>query len=217
MANTNPNISITDALVVCNGEMGVTKHEFRQLTIEDPFLVAADGGANILRRWKIRPHLIIGDLDSVIPLTKRVFSDVETILVADQDSTDLEKALDYLVLHKYERALIFGATGRQLDHTVANLSIFLKYKERIELTIKDPLFDIYYVGREKTVDTHAGQRVSLVPSGLCRGIVTDGLRYALKDEVMEFGRREGVSNEAVGDKVTVRVAKGDLLMMVRRG
>ena len=214
--NTTHNYSITDAFVICNGDIGMTKSEFRAFIQDDPFLICADGGANRLRRWKIRPHLIIGDLDSLIPLTKRVFSDVETILLADQDSTDLEKALDYLVVHKYERAVIFGATGNQVDHTLANISILLKYKERIDLTIKDPLFDLFYVDREITVRTTPGQRISLMPAGVCRGVVTKGLRYGLSNETMEFGVREGVSNEALGESVTVRVAEGNLLMMVKR-
>ncbi|MGE5315213.1 MAG: thiamine diphosphokinase [Acidobacteriota bacterium] len=208
--------SITDAIVVCNGDIGLTKHQFRSMIEEDPFLVAADGGANRLRRWKIRPHLMIGDLDSVIPLTKRIFSDVETIFLPDQDSTDLEKALDYLVEHHYKRAAVFGATGNQLDHTLANISILLKYRERIDLVLKDAMFDIFFAGREKTIPARVGQRISLMPACFCRGIVTEGLKYPLKNEAMEFGVREGVSNEAVADSVTVRVAEGDLLMMVQR-
>ena len=141
--NTAPKYSMTDALVVCNGDIGMTKNEFRMIAEGDPFLVCADGGANRLRRWKIRPHLIIGDLDSLIPLTKRVFSDVETVYLPDQNRTDCEKALDYLIEHQYERAVIFGATGHQIDHTLANISILLKYRNRIDLVMKDDQFDIF--------------------------------------------------------------------------
>jgi thiamine pyrophosphokinase len=214
--NSTPKYSITDAFVVCNGDIGMTKNEFRKLTEDDPFIICADGGSNRLRRWKIRPHLIIGDLDSMIPLTKRVFSDVETIFLPDQNSTDLEKALDYLIAHKYERAVIFGATGNQVDHTLANFSILLKYQGRIELTIKDALFDIFFVDKEITLPTAPGQRISLMPAAVCRGITTTGLRYPLSNETLEFGVREGVSNEALGESITVRVKDGSLLMMVKR-
>jgi thiamine pyrophosphokinase len=214
--NTTQKFSTTDALIVCNGDIGMTNNAFRAQIGDDPFLVCADGGANRLRRWKIRPHLIIGDLDSVIPLTKRVFSDVETIVLTDQNSTDLEKALNYLIERNYKRAVIFGATGNQIDHTLANISILLKYKGRIDLLIKDAMFDIFFVPREKTLPARAGQRISLMPTGICRGITTEGLRYPLSNEALEFGVREGTSNEALGDSVTVRVNEGNLLMMVER-
>lgn len=208
--------SITDALVVCNGDIGMTKQAFRALIEGDPLLVCADGGANRLRRWKIRPHVIIGDLDSLIPLTKRVFSDVETILLPDQNSTDLEKALDYLLEHNYKRAVIFGATGNQIDHSIANISILLKYSARMDLMLKDPIFDIFFTTGKRTFPSKPGQRFSLMPAGVCRGVTTQGLLYPLSNEALEFGVREGVSNQAVGDSVTVSVKEGNLLMMIER-
>lgn len=216
METLTQKFSITDALVICNGDIGMTKTVFRGMIEADPLLICADGGANRLRRWKIRPHVIIGDLDSLIPLTKRVFSDVETVYLPDQNSTDLEKALDYLIEHKYERAVIFGATGNQIDHTLANISILLKYKDRIDLMIKDAAFDIFFVNREKTLAVTRGQRISLMPTGVCRGVTTTGLRYPLSNEEIAFGVREGISNEALEDSITVRVKEGNLLMMVQR-
>jgi len=208
--------SYTEAVVVCNGEIGMSKEEFRLLLRDNPFVVCADGGANRLRRWKIRPHLIMGDLDSLIPLTRRVFSDIETIDVPDQNATDLEKVLDYLVVRKYTRAVIVGATGNQIDHTLANMSILLKYRSKIDMMYKDPLFDMFFIEGVASIMTEPGQRISLMPFGLCSGITTTGLRYALSGETMEFGSREGVSNEATGGEVTVSVGQGNLLMMVRR-
>jgi len=208
--------SQTDAVVVCNGEIGMIKTEFLRLLTDDPLVVCADGGANRLRRWKIRPHLIIGDLDSVIPLTKRVFSDVETIHIADQNSTDLEKVLDYLTAHSFARAVVVGATGAQIDHTLANISILLKYRDRLDIVFKDALFDMFFINGVTTVMTAPGQRISLMAMGRCEGVTTQGLLYPLEGDTMAFGVREGVSNEATGNEVTVTVAGGCMLMMVRR-
>ena len=211
-----PLLTHTDALVVCNGEIGMTKEHVRRLLADRPFVVCADGGANKLRRWKIRPDLIIGDLDSVIPLTRRVFSDIETIHLPDQNSTDLEKAFEYLIAHKFARAVVLGATGEQVDHTLANISILLKYRKKLDLVMKDALFDLFFVDGTARVATVPGQRISLMPIGLCTGVTTDGLRFPLSHEAMEFGVREGVSNEATGAAVTVTVADGSMLMMVKR-
>jgi thiamine pyrophosphokinase len=214
--NTSRVFSFTDAVVVCNGEIGMTKVEFLALVQHNPFIVCADGGANRLRRWKIRPHIIIGDLDSLIPLTKRVFSDIETLHMPDQNTTDLEKVLEYLIDHRYSRAVVVGATGNQIDHTLANISIMLKFRGKIDLLFKDTEFDVFIVEGATTLTTVPGQRLSLMPIGLCSGITTVGLRYTLSDESMAFGVREGISNEATGEKVTVSVRDGSLLMMVKR-
>ncbi len=214
--NSSQMHSFTDAVIVCNGEIGMTKVEFLSLLHDNPFIVCADGGANRLRRWKIRPHIIIGDMDSLIPLTQRVFSDIETLRIPDQNTTDLEKVLEYLINHRYARAVVVGATGNQIDHTLANISIMQKYRGKIGLLFKDTEFDVFFVEGVTTVMTVPGQRISLMPTGLCSGITTDGLRYPLSNESMAFGVREGISNEATGEKVTVTVRDGGVLMMVKR-
>lgn len=210
--------SSTNALVVCNGEFGMTKKEFLPLVNDAPFIVCADGGANKMRRWKIRPHLIIGDMDSLIPLTKRVYSDVEMLTIPDQNTTDLEKVFEYLVNHNYTHVVVASATGNRIDHTLATIGTVLKYGTNMDIVIKDALFDMFFVKSARTIETKPGQRISLMPFGVCAGVTTEGLRYPLAHGTMEFGVRDGISNEAVGDvvTVTVTVGEGSVLMMVQR-
>ena len=63
------------------------------------YIVCADGGANHARRLGITPDIIIGDLDSITASTKNYFKKIPLVLVADQYSTDLEKAIGCTIKH----------------------------------------------------------------------------------------------------------------------
>ncbi|HTY11835.1 MAG TPA: thiamine diphosphokinase [Bacteroidota bacterium] len=201
------------AIIICNGEV-LPKKAMRPLLNGKPFIVCADGGANKARKLGIRPDVIIGDLDSISPATKRYYSRVKTIRVPSQYSTDLEKALDYLVENRYQDAVVVGATGGRPDHSLSNLSILKKYCERIRLVFSDPLCDIHLIGRKIIFDSPIGAIISLLPLGRCGGITTKGLKYPLRNEPLELGVREGTSNAVVSSPVSITVQHGSLLLFI---
>ena len=201
------------ALIICNGEV-LSAQEMRPLLKTEPFIVCADGGANKARKLGIHPDVIIGDLDSISPSTRKFFSRVKTIHVASQYSTDLEKALDYLIAHHYRNAVVVGATGGRPDHSLSNLSIFRKYRKRIRLIFSDSLCDIHLIDRKILFAASPGALVSLLPLGRCDGITTAGLKYPLRNESLELGVREGTSNVVVSSPVAISIKKGNLLLFL---
>src|SRR5512147_2444542 len=102
------------ALVICNGEMPAKKI-ITPLLKNKPFIICADGGANKARVLGIAPHFIIGDLDSITENTKRFFKSVPIVRIEDQYSTDLEKALNYLISFGFTSAVVAGAMGERPD------------------------------------------------------------------------------------------------------
>lgn len=201
------------ALVICNGEMPSQKLIAPFLKTK-PFILCADGGANNARPFGITPHLIIGDLDSITQKTRLFFSTVPIIHNPDQNNTDLEKALNYLLSNNIPSAIIIGATGDRADHTMSNFSILVKYHKRISLRFIDERCTVEVVRRSVRFRAQPGQQISLVPMGKCTGITTSGLKYPLKGESLEPGVREGLSNEATGSTVTVSVKRGNLLLFI---
>lgn len=201
----------THALVVCNGEMP-SRALIAPLLKRRPYILCADGGANRIRSFGITPHAIIGDLDSITDRTRHHFSDVPVIHEPDQNSTDLEKALDHLLGLRVRSAVVIGATGERADHTVSNLSILAKYHTRLALQFLDERCTIEAVRKRVRFRAPLGQQISLVPMGLCEGVTTAGLKYPLRSERLAFGVREGTSNEAVATTVTVSVRSGHLLL-----
>ncbi|MFH1537284.1 MAG: thiamine diphosphokinase, partial [Patescibacteria group bacterium] len=113
-------------IVIANGDLSKQKIDFS----EYDFIVATDGGANHLVNLKIKPDIIIGDFDSISKKAIKKFDDVEQIRVYNQNKTDLEKALDYLMEEKCEIVDIFGATSNErIDHTLANIFLLKNYSD----------------------------------------------------------------------------------------
>lgn len=177
-----------------------------------PFIICADGGANKARAFGITPQCIIGDLDSITQKTLHYYSSVPIFHVADQNSTDLEKALDYLLTNNFRSATIIGATGDRPDHTMSNYSILLKYHSSLQVQFMDDWCTVEVVTKQIRFTAEIGQQISLVPMGKCSGIITAGLKYPLKNESLKLGVREGSSNEAIAPAVMVNVKQGSLLL-----
>jgi thiamine pyrophosphokinase len=201
------------ALVICNGEMPSLKLIAPFLKTK-PFIVCADGGANKARPFGITPHVIIGDLDSITQKTRHYYSTVPVIHNPNQNNTDLEKALDHLLECGITSATVIGATGDRPDHTMSNFSILLKYQKKLALRFFDERCTVEVIRTSVRFRAVPGQQISLVPMGKASGITTSGLKYPLKNEALELGVREGLSNEAVGSTVSVSVKKGGLLLFI---
>jgi thiamine pyrophosphokinase len=199
------------ALVICNGEVP-SKKILSPFLKAKPFILCADGGANKARAIGITPDCIIGDLDSITKSTRRYFSSAPIIHLPDQESTDLEKALDYLLQNKFTTAVVAGATGERPDHMFSNFSILLKYHTKISMKFLDERCSVEIVRKKIRFGAKVGQQISLVPMGKCSGIVTKGLKFPLNNETLELGVREGSSNEATRRMVSVSVKKGSLLL-----
>ena len=87
-------------------------------------IVCADGGALHARELGLRPHAIIGDLDSLTPVQVSEFEAAGCRIVAhpaEKDETDLELALLHCCEIGAETVTILGALGGRFDQTMANL------------------------------------------------------------------------------------------------
>lgn len=199
------------ALIIANGEMPDAAFLRDQLEA-GMLVVCADGGANAARELGIRPDAIVGDLDSVSPETLAHFRDVLVHADRSEDTTDLEKAVNWTLAQDRDEIVIVGALGQRLDHAVGNLGVLPKFHRQAAIRVVDARGTLTYIGREVLFDARPGEIVSLVPLNRCEGITTTGLRYALDGEALELGTREGTSNVVTSTPVSVRVERGHLLL-----
>jgi thiamine pyrophosphokinase len=200
------------ALILCNGERP-SKRLLIKLTRESDLVVAADGGANVARWAGITPDVIIGDLDSIRPATRKQFSSSMVIHMTRQDNTDLEKALDFVVTRGMREAVVVAATGQRLDFTLGNLSVIWAYAGRLRIVFRDDAFTAVPVGKRLRIHARPGTTVSLIPFGACSGITLRGLRYPLREARMGVGEI-GVSNVVERSPFTVQVRKGHMLLVL---
>lgn len=178
-------------------------------------LIALDGAANRLHAWSERPDIIIGDLDSY---RNGFGSTVPVVHDPDQETNDLEKGLRWALRQGITSAVVLGATGLRLDHTLKNLSVLKQFDEQLTLWFEDQYAEIRLMTAARSqleLRGHVGQPVSLFPlSGRVEGIVTEGLKYPLHDEALENGVRDGSSNELIGTHARITLRSGDLLVFL---
>ena len=146
------------------------------------------------------------------PSTRTFFKSIPHLLIDDQNSTDLEKAIEYCIKRKATSIDVIGWSGDRIDHTTGSLGCFKKYGKRVSLRFHDALGELTLIQKQVQLKMIKGEKLSLIPLDRCTGVTTKNLKYALHNETLELGVREGISNEAIASRVTIHVKKGTLLL-----
>jgi thiamine pyrophosphokinase len=198
------------ALIVANGTLP-SPTILTALIISSDFCLAADGGADKLIEVGIVPDAVIGDFDSS---GSNIPDSVERISAPDQNFTDLEKAVKYLIAAQYSSIVMAGVTGDRLDHTFGALSILAKYAHVVKMGIVDDIGTAQLVvgifSHKATID----QTISLMALGPVSSVTTTGLKWNLDHEALASGVRDGISNVAVTEDVTITSTSGQLLVYI---
>ena len=182
-------------------------------------VVGVDGGTRHLLRLGILPDFVTGDFDSLTAeeLAALAARGVRIVPTPDQNYTDFDKALTFTLDELgAERVRVFGASGGRLDHIYSNLSALIKYGRRADIRLVDETGETWLIDG-KTIITGADlprRTLSLLAFGPADGVTTTGLRWPLQDESLAPGVRDGTLNEVTEETVTVRVQRGDLLILL---
>ncbi|MBN2279365.1 MAG: thiamine diphosphokinase [Candidatus Marinimicrobia bacterium] len=197
------------AMVVANGDQ-LSFNLLKKMAQKSDFLLAADGGANHLFQMKIRPHAILGDLDS---LHINFFQgDVKVIPRLSQEVNDLEKSILFLRSSGYQNILLTGVHGQRDDHFFAALQLVKKYLRKVRISILTDYSEIFALGPgNHRIFADKDKLFSVF--GFPRGyeIRTENLKYPLKGENL-FESSRGISNVSLANQVTIQISKGCLLI-----
>ena len=183
-------------------------------------VVGADGGAAQALAWGLTPHVVIGDMDSLPDRARASLAANGCEFIVHpraKDETDLELALSYVVERGCQEAIIFGALGGRLDHTIANLLLlalprFAATQIRIVGDREEAL--LVRDGRSVAFEGLPGDLVSLLPlGGDASGVTTAGLAWVLGGDTLRFGSSRGVSNEMTDSTARITVEYGCLLVV----
>ena len=195
--------------IICNAPIeNISK--VKEKIVNFPVLVAVDGGINHCYRLNLHPELIIGDFDSADPTLLENFANIpKKSYPQDKDKTDLEIALELVYHPNVKEITVFGALGGRTDHTLGNLILLSRYPGKVFLeTDRERMF---VIDHQAELATHPGQLISLIPlNGPVKGIHTKELKWALKNGTLDK-QFIGLSNEALGEQVSISVKEGDLL------
>jgi thiamine pyrophosphokinase len=201
------------ALFFAHGD--VSENEFRKIkNIQFDIIIAADGGALNALQGGYRPDYVVGDLDSISADINAKLPDTEFIHRPSQELNDLEKALIFCQEQGVTDITLLGISGKRLDHTLNNLSVFCRYDQNFEMTIYDAHSRIYIVRDKWHYSAKPNQLISLIPVGIVEGVKTEGLAFPLNNEPLIFGEREGLSNYIVSNPVKVKIKNGILFVFI---
>ncbi|MFB1004222.1 MAG: thiamine diphosphokinase [Bacteroidia bacterium] len=198
------------ALVIANGEM--CAYEILTSLMEwCPYMVVCDGAYTRIKNLQITPDVVIGDFDSLENVGRELHT--QYIHLEDQETTDLEKAIDHLVEKGYTDINVIWASGKRLDHTINNFATLAKYFE-IRIVLIDDYSRSFILPKNYNKRYEKGQALSLVPIHTCSGITTQNLKYNLDNETLSFGKRSGTSNEATGSGLVEICHTSGLLALI---
>ena len=205
-------------IVVANGELGDSAIlRARLASWAKVRVIAADGAAANCRELGLQPEIIVGDLDSLDSTHRSELEAAGVELLrspARKDQTDLELALLYAKETGAEQVIVLGALGGRLDMTLANV-LMLTHPRLVGLDLQLWHDDqTAWILRPPGGDVHGqpGDLLSLIPvGGDVQGVVTHGLEYLLRNEILSFGPARGVSNVLTGREARVELSAGLLL------
>jgi len=203
--------------IVSGGELGDPTFFREQAAKKAPAaVICADGGARHLKAAGITPSLIVGDMDSLDVASEKEYEARGCRIVRyprQKDETDTELALREAFGMAPAEVWIWGALGRRLDHTLANISLLMEgVKRGVAVRLVDSWCEVFLVSGKTVIAGERGQTVSLLPfAGDVTGITLTGFEYPLAKAAMESGRPYGISNRLTAREGIVEVEKGCLL------
>ena len=208
------------AVIFANGEINQMPSA-AQLVHGDDVIISVDGGMRHLKALGLKPHLIIGDMDSILPevLSSAQADGIEILrFPPEKDETDLELAIQLVQQRGFTECLVIGALGGRIDQTLANIWLLLAGpRADFKMVFDDGCEKLSLITDTHTVVGTPGDIISLIPFGTpVTGITTLGLVYPLVDETLYPERTRGLSNVMSAEKAEIKIGSGRLLCIQRR-
>lgn len=203
------------ALIIANGA-SCSFELLGQLLEWSPIVVVLDNAIERVLQLDIKVDVLLGDFDGDFnpEIYKEKQYPLEIVHTPNQDKTDLEKALDYLIEKGHQAVNIVWATGKRADHTITNITNIIRYRNKLKIVILDDHSKIFLLPNKFEKWYTASTPISLIPIGKVSGITTQNLFYPLQNEELTMGYRTGSSNHVTKDGiVSITHQEGDLLLM----
>lgn len=192
--------------------------EFSDYWLRYDLCVAADGSYSYLAPLDIKVDFVVGDLDTLRAKgdLEQISAETKVIHIQEQESTDMEKALNFIYQQGYKQVHIYGASGLAQDHFLGNLHVAYKFGSKLKMVFFDKFARYFFLPLHCEIRNVKNRIISLFPLPVAYEIYSEGLAYALQGEDLGFGTRIGIRNKAIDDKITIRFSRGTLLIFIER-
>jgi thiamine pyrophosphokinase len=191
--------------------------------IEDAdYSIAVDGGYLCFRQAGLAPDTLIGDLDSLSdeenPWSE--FPELKVVHLHEQDSTDFEKALNWIQINtNTKKLIILGGLGKRTDHLTTNLLVASVADQSLEITFDDDQEWMRRVTPSCPLSLHGreGANLSILPLCESSGVTTKGLQWELNSENIGGSKIVGQSNRCKSDLVEIKCETGNFFVFLEKG
>jgi len=173
-------------------------------------IVCCDGAAQNLLNAGLKPDFIIGDLDSVSEAIKNRFASI-VVHLAEQETNDLTKAVNFCLENNRTEITILGATGKREDHTLGNLSLLADYAEKanVQLLTDDGVFTPLL--KSSALESYPKEQISIFSLNPETIFTFHNLLYPVINRNLTSWW-QGTLNEAESHSFTVNFDKGKVLI-----
>lgn len=149
----------TETVILANGEFPT--HPIALSILHNcNYLVCCDGAIDNLTQTNITPQAIVGDCDSLSETNQRRFADI-IHRIAEQETNDLTKAINFCVSEGRKNITILGATGKREDHTIANISLLCEYMKIADVEMITDYGIFVGINSASSFESFKKQQVSL--------------------------------------------------------
>lgn len=207
MININNNICYI--IAACKENFGTVSISPR----ENDFIIAADGGYDLLKEINVNADILLGDFDSIKELPKHNYI---VKYPAQKDDTDTFLAYKLGMEKGYRNFVILGGIGGRIDHTVANIRTLFDIAENggRGFLIGDGSVLTSISNTKITFPASYSGYISIFANGKdAGGVSIKGLKYSADNISLKPSISLGVSNEFVGERAEISVKDGNLLII----
>ena len=198
-----------DAVVLAGGDYPTAPQPLEVLN-NTPYIVCCDGAADRYIATGRVPDAIVGDGDSISADNRAKYAHLLHI-IAEQETNDQTKAVNYLLDKGMRHIAIVGATGRREDHTIGNISLLIEYA-RAGAQVRSFTDHGVFIpcNGDTTLRCRKGQQVSIFAI-TAKNLSAEGLLYPIYDFSNWW---QGTLNECTGKEFTIH-AEGEFLLFIK--
>lgn len=182
-------------------------------------VIAADGGANICYSNEIKPHLIVGDLDSVADEVLAYYRQTQTEVLqfdCDKEHTDFELSYREACKRGAQAIEVYAWADERIDYLLDTLNCLGHSK--IPVTLFADTYQIRILNEhlgEIKLDLAEGKKLSIYSLSDRLSLHSSGLKWEL--QWVDQARARSQSNEVAKAPVKLRLSQGSAFVLVEQG
>ena len=205
------------AVIISGGKEPSKYLLYREIKDAD-LIIGADKGCEILYKYDITPHYILGDFDSA---DMDIINSIEAKagkkikFKREKDYTDTEIAYNLAIEKGADEIILLGATGTRYDHSLSNLGLMLRgLKQAVKVKVIDDNNFIFLTDKPITLKGNRGDTISF--QAYCdevKNFTIRGAKYELTNFDLKLGDSITTSNEFLDENITITFDSGIIMVL----